>query len=228
VKRRLLRWSLRLALLATAITVLPILALRWIPPVTTSFMLRQQLSSRCDGIEYDWVSRREIAPAVFLAVIAAEDQRFASHGGFDFDAIGDALETRGKRPRGASTISQQVAKNLFLWPGRSWLRKAAEAWLTIWIEALWPKARILEVYVNVAQLGPCTFGVAAAGRRFFGKEPGRLGPDEAALLAAVLPNPERRSAATPSARVRERAAWIRSQARKVARSPSLAGLDSSH
>jgi len=229
LKRRLLRWGVCLVLVATAIPVLPILALRWIPPLTSAFMLREQLSSTCDSIEYDWVGRGAIAPSVFLAVLAAEDQRFVRHDGFDFDAIGDALERRrGKSPRGASTISQQVAKNLFLWPERSWLRKAAEAWLTVWIEALWPKPRILEVYVNVAQFGPCTFGIAAASRRFFDREPGRLGLEEAALLAAVLPNPDERRADAPSARVRERAEWIKGQARRLARSDGLAGLNSSH
>jgi monofunctional biosynthetic peptidoglycan transglycosylase len=229
-KRRLLRAGIGLVLLASACTALPILALRWIPPLTSAFMLRERWPwGPCDAIEYAWVGRREIAPAVFVAVVAAEDQRFADHAGFDFDAIGDALEERGRngRSRGASTISQQVAKNLFLWPGKSWLRKAAEAWLTVWIEALWPKPRILEVYVNVAQFGPCTFGVGAAAERFFRTTPGRLGRDQAALLAAVLPNPVERRVEAPSPRVRARAAWIRRQARQIARSDRT-GLESSH
>jgi monofunctional biosynthetic peptidoglycan transglycosylase len=229
-RRRLLRAGLGLALVVTAATALPIAALRVVPPVTSAFMLRERWPfGPCDAIEYDWVGRREIAPAAFFAVVAAEDQRFAEHAGFDLDAIEDALqEGRGGTPRGASTITQQVAKNLFLWPGRSWVRKGVEAWLTIWIEALWPKPRILEVYVNVAQFGRCTFGVGAAARRFFRKSPGRLTAEEAALLAAVLPNPAERRVEAPSPRVRARAAWIGRQARKIARSDWIDGLESSH
>lgn len=227
--RRLVKAVLGLVLLASAGTALPVLALRWLPPLTTPFMLRARFAEGCDAIDYRWTSRREIAPSVFLAVIAAEDQRFARHSGFDFDAIGDALEQSGGGPaRGASTISQQVAKNLFLWPGRSWVRKGLEAWLTVWIEALWPKSRILEVYVNVAQMGRCTFGVGAASRRFFDKEARRLSLDESALLAAVLPNPVQRRIDAPSPRVRRRASWIERQARNVERSDWLGEQKSSH
>lgn len=213
--------------------MLPILAMRVVPPVTTSFMLQRQWpfasgEARCARVEYDWVPRSRIAPVMFRAVLAAEDQRFARHDGFDFDAIGDALEARGSgRARGASTISQQVAKNLFLWPARSWLRKGAEAWLTVWIELLWSKQRILEVYVNVAQFGPCTFGVAAASRGFFDIEPAQLNLQQAALLAAVLPNPVERRADAPSPKLRKRAAWIARQARNVSLD-ALSEPESSH
>jgi monofunctional biosynthetic peptidoglycan transglycosylase len=171
-----------------------------------------------------------ISPHAAVAVLASEDQRFPQHAGFDLESIADAVEerSRGGRLRGASTISQQVAKNLFLWPGRSWLRKGLEAWLTVWIEALWPKPRILEVYLNVAQFGPCTFGVGAASRRFFGKEPAHLTLAEASLLAAVLPNPVRRRVEAPSPGVRRRAAWIARQAGVLARSGEAAALNSSH
>jgi monofunctional biosynthetic peptidoglycan transglycosylase len=231
VKRRAFAFAVGLLVLASGFSALPVAALRFVPPLTSAFMVRAHFGAdACDRVEYDWVPREEIAPAVFLAVIAGEDQRFGDHVGFDFDAIGDALEhgREGRPSRGASTITQQVAKNLFLWPGRSWPRKALEAWFTVWIEALWPKARILEVYVNVAQLGRCTFGVAAASRRYFGKEPARLSLGEAALLAAVLPNPLRRRVDAPSPRVRSRAAWIERQARVIARSPWLEGLKASH
>jgi monofunctional biosynthetic peptidoglycan transglycosylase len=227
----MLSFVIGLCLLASALTALPVLALRFVPPLTTPFMLRAHFGpDRCDRVDYEWVTRDGIAPAVFLAVVAAEDQRFAHHAGFDFDAIGDALEQQrpGRPARGASTITQQVAKNLFLWPGRSWVRKGLEAWFTIWIEALWPKTRILEVYVNVAQLGRCTFGVGAASRRFFDKEASHLGLGEASLLAAVLPNPVRRRVDAPSPRVRGRAAWINQQARTIARSDWLDGLKASH
>jgi monofunctional biosynthetic peptidoglycan transglycosylase len=152
----------------------------------------------------------EISRFAALAVVAAEDQRFPLHHGFDFAEIGEALEERGNgRLRGASTISQQVAKNLFLWQGRSFVRKGLEAWLTLWIELLWPKRRILEVYLNLAELGPGVFGVEAASRRTFGKPAARLEAEEAALLAAVLPNPVRYRADAPSSYVRHRAARIR-------------------
>jgi monofunctional glycosyltransferase len=231
VRRRALAAAFGLLLVASAGTALAVLALRFVPPLTTPFMLRALFGAdACERVDYDWVPREEIAPALFRAVIAAEDQRFAQHGGFDFDSIEDALERGGDRgpQRGASTISQQVAKNLFLWPGRSWLRKGLEAWFTVWIEAFWPKPRILEVYVNVAQLGRCTFGVAAASRHFFGKEPSRLGLGEASLLAAVLPNPVRRRVDAPSPRVRSRAAWIHRQARFIAGSEWLDGSKKSH
>jgi monofunctional biosynthetic peptidoglycan transglycosylase len=165
------------------------------------------------------VGWREIAPAMKLAAVASEDQRFAAHGGFDFDSIRDAVEDRldGGRLRGASTISQQVAKNLFLWPGQSFVRKSLEAWLTLWIEALWPKRRILEVYLNVAQFGPCTFGVEAAARRYFGKPAAALGAREAALLAAALPSPARSRADRPSSALRARAARVGREMRRLGR-----------
>lgn len=230
LKRRLLRFAVGLLVAGTVTTVFPVLVMRWIPPLTTSFMLRHTAlfatpEERCDDVEYRWVGRRDIAPAILFAVIAAEDQRFAKHQGFDFDAIGDALQSAERgRARGASTITQQVAKNLFLWPERSWVRKGAEAWITIWLELLWPKPRILEVYVNVAQFGPCTFGVGAASRRFFGTTPARVTAQQAALLAAVLPNPVKRRVEAPSRQVRARAAWIERQARSIARSEWVEGL----
>lgn len=223
--RRLRRGLVGLAVVATLAGVVPIGVMRFVPPLTSAFMLRAQwpfasADERCARIDYDWVPRTAIAPVVFRAVLAAEDQRFARHDGFDFEAIEDALEDRGKhRARGASTISQQVAKNLFLWPARSWIRKGAEAWLTVWIEVLWPKQRILEVYVNVAQFGRCTFGVAAASRRFFGVEPAHLGMAQASLLAAALPNPVERRVDAPSPKLRARAAWIARQARSVSLEP---------
>ena len=214
--------ALRVVAAIVGATALPIAVLRFVPPLTTAFMLAHKWplahgDDACDDILYEWVPRRAIAKNVFRAVIAAEDQRFASHHGFDFDAIGDALEDRDAsgNTRGASTISQQVAKNVFLWPGRSFLRKGLEAWLTIWIEVLWPKQRILEVYVNVAQFGRCTFGVGAASRAFFRKPSSALTQGEAALLAAVLPNPVKRRVENPSGRVRSRATWIARQAGRV-------------
>ena len=200
--------------LATSVAV--VLALRWIPPPWSALMAERQIGALVKGEKYvpayEWVGWDRIAPSAPLAVIAAEDQRFAEHFGFDVAAIQKAIDEhergRRRRLRGASTISQQVAKNVFLWPGRSYVRKGLEVYFTVLIEALWPKRRILEMYLNVAEMGDGVFGVEAASRRYFRKPASRLTPGEAALLAAVLPNPHRLSANRPSAFVAERRAWI--------------------
>jgi monofunctional biosynthetic peptidoglycan transglycosylase len=198
------------ALLAT---VVPVLALRWVRPLTSAFMLQHRIERLVAGepqrLQHAWVPFEAISPQVAIAVIAAEDQKFPLHHGFDLASIADAIEqAETGRVRGASTISQQVAKNLFLWPGRSLLRKGLEAWLTLWIEALWPKRRILEVYLNVAQFGEGVFGVGAASRVFFRRPAAELDAWQGALLAAVLPSPERLHAERPSSYVQERARRI--------------------
>jgi monofunctional biosynthetic peptidoglycan transglycosylase len=193
---------------------LPIAVLRFVPPLGSALMVQRWFEARAAGrtfrLRYDWVPASEIAPSLRAAVIASEDQRFFEHGGFDWKAMRSAVgEWRdGDKLRGASTISQQVAKNLFLWPGRSFLRKGVEAWLTLWIELLWPKQRILEVYLNVAELGDGVFGAEAAARRYFGRSAARLGAHESALLAAMLPSPRRSNPAHPSPFLRERQHWI--------------------
>ncbi len=204
-----------------SVSLLLILALRWIPLPTSSFIMQSALHARWarEGtvVRYDWIAMESISPNVALAVIAAEDQRFPDHYGFDFSAIQDALDDQdeGKPLRGASTISQQVAKNLFLWAGRSLIRKGLEAWFTVLLELLWPKTRILEVYLNIAEFGAGTFGVEAASQRFFNKPASQLTTDEAARLAAVLPNPLRYQADKPSAYVRKRQRWIERQMRQL-------------
>jgi monofunctional biosynthetic peptidoglycan transglycosylase len=210
-----LRASAALALGAVLATALPVALFRVVPPPTTAFMLRSHrrdpaTGRACAVVDQSWVDWRQIPRFVPIAVLVAEDQRFLQHRGFDLGAIADAVEERVRegRARGASTISQQVAKNLFLWPGKSWVRKGLEAWLTAWLEWLWPKRRILEVYLNVAQFGPCVFGVEAASRRFFDRGAADLTPYQAALLAAVLPNPKRMRAGEPGPFTRERAAQI--------------------
>jgi monofunctional biosynthetic peptidoglycan transglycosylase len=172
------------------------------------------------------VGWNDISREAALAVVAAEDQKFAEHAGFDFEAIEDAIDERGTRTRvrGASTISQQVAKNLFLWPERSWLRKGIEVWFTLWIELLWPKQRILETYLNVAEFGPGVYGVEAAANAYFHKRAVALDRYEAALLAAVLPNPARLHAARPSSYVLERQSWIVRQMRALGGQSYLARL----
>jgi len=205
-----------LGALATCVvaSVLAAALLRWIPPLSSAMMVERQITALFKGQKYyptyQWVRWSKIAPTAPLAVIAAEDQRFAEHHGFDLDSLQKALDDheRGRRLRGASTISQQVAKNLFLWSGRSYVRKGLEAYFTVLIETLWPKRRILEVYLNIAEMGDGVFGVEAASQRYFRKPASRLSAREAALLAAILPNPHRLRASRPSAFVEERRAWI--------------------
>jgi monofunctional biosynthetic peptidoglycan transglycosylase len=220
---RLLRAAGLLLLAAVACSVLAVAAFRWLPVPVTSFMLQDRLgaaAARPAGYRFahDWVPRREIAPHAALAVVAAEDQNFMLHGGFDLKAIDAAFreQQHGRRLRGASTLSQQVAKNLFLWPGRSWLRKGCEAWFTVLIEVLWPKRRILEVYLNSAEFGRGAWGIEAAAQRFFGKPAARLSRAESALLAAVLPSPNRLHAGRPSAYVRSRQDWVLRQMDQLA------------
>jgi monofunctional biosynthetic peptidoglycan transglycosylase len=167
-------------------------------------------NDRAYRADYRWIRWDRISPQAALAVIAAEDQNFATHHGFDFGSIQKALDAheQGERLRGASTISQQVAKNMFLWSGRSYVRKGLEAYFTVIIELTWSKRRILEVYLNIVELGDGIYGVEAASQRYFRKPAAQLGPEDAALLAAVLPNPARLKADRPSAYVEERRAWI--------------------
>ena len=211
--------ALVLAVLAwAAVTVASVVAMRWIDPPATAFMLRDRaiaLVTAEKGYQFrhEWRDWDQISRYAALAVVAAEDQRFLQHNGFDFKQIDKALadRERGRRVRGASTISQQVAKNLFLWPGQNWFRKGLEAGITVLIELAWPKQRILEVHLNVAEFGRGTWGIQAASRRYFRKDAAKLTRAEAALLAAVLPSPRRFRADAPSAYVRKRQAWIERQ-----------------
>jgi len=191
-----------------ALSFLLVLPLRWFDPATSMVMLADD--SGRDPLLFDWQRLEQISDAAMLAVVAAEDQRFADHVGIDFKSISDSLADSGRQGglRGASTISQQVTKNLFLWHGRSYLRKGIEAYLTLVVELCLPKRRILEIYLNIVELGPGVYGFPAAARYFFGKPAAALTDPEAALLAAVLPNPKRLKVADPSPYVRERRAWI--------------------
>jgi monofunctional glycosyltransferase len=215
---RLLR-GLAMAFVAwAALTVAIVVALRWIDPPFTSFMVQSRVGALFSSqpgydFDYQWRDWDRISLNAALAVVAAEDQQFPDHHGFDFRQIDRALQDRerGRRVRGASTISQQVAKNLFLWPGQSWFRKGLEAGITVLIELAWSKQRILEVYLNVAEFGRGSFGVQAASRRFLRKDAARLTRADAALLAAVLPAPRRFHVDAPSNYVRRRQAWIERQ-----------------
>jgi monofunctional glycosyltransferase len=231
VLRRLRNACLWLAGSFAAVTLLSVLAIRWVRPITTAFIVNGYASAwlgRDFGwhADYRWTPYERISPHVKLAVIAAEDQKFAFHPGFDFEAIDAALRERerGKRLRGASTISQQVAKNLFLWPGQSFVRKGLEAYLTLLIECLWPKQRILEVYLNVAEFGPGVYGVGAAAPRFFHTDPAHLSQAQGALLATVLPSPRRLRVERPSAYMWRRQAWIIEQMNALGGSGYIQGV----
>jgi monofunctional biosynthetic peptidoglycan transglycosylase len=202
-----------------------VLALRFVPPPVTAVMLEQPTPLR--EVVYEWRDRRLISATVARAVIASEDQRFLAHHGFDFEQLQIAIDEyrAGEGQRGASTITQQVAKNLFLWSGRSFVRKGLEAYFTVLLEVCWPKQRILEVYLNVAELGDGVFGVEAAARRFFGIHADALSAEQAALLAAVLPNPHRLRVDRPSSYVRGREEWILGQMRLLETRGHYRGLD---
>ncbi|MFC0717932.1 monofunctional biosynthetic peptidoglycan transglycosylase [Luteimonas padinae] len=220
--RRRWHWLWKLPLLLALLSVVQVLALRFVDPPFSAFMAIRQFEALRAGdtgfrVAYDWRDLEDIAPSLPLAAVAAEDQNFARHRGFDLEAIERALEhnARGGRVRGGSTISQQLAKNLFLWSGRSWVRKGLEAWYTLLLEALWPKQRILEVYVNVAEFGDGIYGAQAAARSYWGKDAAALTAGESARLAAVLPNPRRYSAHRPGPWVQRRAQWIQRNMRNL-------------
>ena len=229
---RLLRGLVIAVAAWVALTIATVVAFRWIDPPTTAFMLQSRIAElflRTPGyaFRHDWRDWNQISSNAALAVVAAEDQQFPEHFGFDFRQIDKALKDRerGRRVRGASTISQQVAKNIFLWPGQSWFRKGLEAGITVLIELAWPKQRVLEVYLNVAEFGRGTWGVQAASRKFFRKDAARLTPAEAALLAAVLPAPKRFRAEAPSSYVRRRQAWIQRQMASLGGTSYVTNLD---
>ena len=217
------RWFLRAILTVAGLWVAGIILFSFLPVPFSAVMAERQLSAWLTGdfgyvAHSDWVSMDEISPWMPLAVIAAEDQKFPDHWGFDMASIEKAIshnERNENRIRGASTLSQQTAKNLFLWDGRSWVRKGLEAGLTLGMEVVWTKRRILAVYLNIAEFGEGTFGVEAAAQRYFHKPASRLTAAEAALLAAVLPNPNRFKANAPSGYVHQRQQWIVRQMRQL-------------
>jgi monofunctional biosynthetic peptidoglycan transglycosylase len=210
--RDALRLGLRWSAIVMSLVVFVVGLLAFVNPPTTPYIMAER--SRLGAIEREWVNLEEIAPAMARSAVAAEDAGFCTHWGLDVAAIRAALaEGDG---RGASTISQQVVKNVFLWHGRSWVRKALEAGLTPVMEALWSKRRILEVYLNVAEFDAGVFGVEAAAQHYFGVSAADLSDRQAALLAAVLPDPKGRSASNPSTQVERRAARIADGAATIA------------
>lgn len=198
------RWVRRLIRACVVLLVVGVVLFRWVNPVVTPYMVGEWW--RLGQIKRDWTPIEDIAPVMARSVVAAEDANFCLHWGLDMAAIRAALADGGQR--GGSTISQQTVKNVYLWHGRSWLRKGAETALTPVVELVWPKRRILEVYLNIAEFDTGVFGVEAAARHYFGVSAANLSPVQAARLSAILPNPKARSASKPSKSTRRRAAQI--------------------
>jgi len=221
--RRWLRYAAYTAAGFVVLSVALVLPLRWYAPKMTMFMFFDD----SEPFTYDWVAWDDIGTNLALAAVAAEDQRFADHFGVDVKAIRKSIEEQDERGRlrGASTITQQTVKNLYLWSGRSFVRKGLEAWFALVAETCLSKRRILEIYLNIAEFGPGLYGVGAASRHYFGKSPANLRDSEAALLAAVLPSPRRYRVINPTPFVRERRDWIRSQMRRLEREAWIRRID---
>ncbi len=219
--RRILKGAAWLAGGFVAFTLLLVLALRFLPVPGSALMVERRVSAWREGApctaHHRWVPLEEISPNMGVAVIAAEDQNFPDHFGFDWQAIEKAMahNEKSRRKRGASTVSQQTAKNLFCWSSRSWIRKGTEAYFTLLLETFWSKRRILEVYLNIVEFGDGIYGVEAASQAYFRKPAKRLSQSECALLAAVLPNPHRFKASAPSGYILGRQAWILKQMQQL-------------
>ena len=225
----MVRWFGGVIAAWVAVTVMFVVLFRLVDPPTSSVMLQRWVTEGA-AQSHRWVPLDAVDPQLALAVIAAEDQRFPVHWGFDAAQIRAAVEghLEGKPLRGASTISQQVARNLFLWQGGGFLRKGLEAWFTVWIELLWSKRRILEVYLNIAETGERMFGMAVAAERYFDRPVSALGVQRSALLAAVLPNPVVYRVDRPSAHVLQRRDWIVTQMRNLGGVDYLAQIAMAH
>lgn len=210
---RILLWLLAAVAIVVLLVVMALALFRYVNPPTTAFMLAHKVQNPGQTLQHQWVPLEDISPWMPLAVVASEDQRFLQHHGVDTVAIRAAVDSyrEGGNLRGASTITQQTAKNLFLWNGRHFSRKALEAGIAVGMDGVWPKARVMEVYLNVAEFGDGIYGVGAASEHFFGVSPSRLSANQAALLAAVLPNPKRMRVDAPSPYMWERVNWIRRQ-----------------
>ncbi|MGC3871685.1 monofunctional biosynthetic peptidoglycan transglycosylase [Halomonas sp. GXIMD04776] len=228
--RRIMRYSLIAIAGFVALSVLAVMVFRVVPVFGSMVMVERKVQSWVAGeplnIRQDWSPWERLSDYAKLAVIAAEDQKFPTHHGFDLGQLRKAVSTwqSGGGLRGASTISQQTAKNLFLWTGRNWLRKGLEAWFTVLIELLWPKERILEVYLNIAEWDNGVFGLEAAAQRYFGVSAAELNATQASRLAAILPNPREWSASKPSGYILKRSQWIQGQMRQLGGTSYLSRL----
>lgn len=223
------KWTWRIGLVFLILTNLWVLAYRWINPPITYLMVSKYMDDEREdaSINYNWEDIENISPHLQLAVICSEDQKFVKHNGISWTAIEKAMEDKkkGKKLRGASTITQQVAKNAFLWPGRSWIRKGFEFYFTMLIELYWPKKRILEVYLNIIELGPGVYGAQAAAEQYFKRDASDLSKNQSALMAVVLPNPIKMSLAKPSSYMRKRRGWVTNQMRLFGGTGYLKKLD---
>ena len=209
------RFLFRFVVIVCLLSALPMVALRYIDPPTSAF-IELNKSNNNTNIQHTWVEFEDISLYFPNAIIASEDQNFPTHHGLDLKQIRTALEeSKNGQPRGASTITQQTVKNLFLWPGRSYLRKGLEAWLALWMDLIVPKGRILELYMNFAQFGRSVFGVGAASQYYFQVPPNKLNPEQSALIAASLPTPSRSNPAEPSDYLKERADFILDQMPRI-------------
>lgn len=210
------QWAAKLLLLLLLFVLLAVTSLRWIDPLTSSVIIQQNIKSLTSGgplVEYHWVDWEDMSKQLPLAVVSSEDQRFPDHRGIDFTELEKAIDGGGQR--GASTITQQVAKNMFLWQGRSYLRKAIEAGLSLYIDRVWGKRRVLEIYLNIAFFGDNLYGVGSACAAYFDKPASRVNRYEAARLAAVLPNPQRFSVTNSSDYTMSRQQWILGQMQQL-------------
>ncbi|MBZ9731661.1 monofunctional biosynthetic peptidoglycan transglycosylase [Salegentibacter sp. JZCK2] len=208
--KKIFKFLLKLAGILILFSLLMVLLYKWVPVPFTPLMAIRYFENPEEKIQYSWIPREEISLHLQLGVIASEDQNFVKHNGFDFEAIEEAIEDnqKGKRMRGASTISQQTAKNVFLWPGRNWLRKGLEVYFTFLIETFWSKERIIEVYLNSIEMGPGVYGAEAAAQHWFNKSAANLSVYEAAAIAAILPNPREYGANPASNYINQRKNWI--------------------
>ena len=199
------------------LSIVSVIIFRWVPVPLTPLMIIRNIEQIGDGkglvMEHDWVTLEEISPKLQLAVVCSEDQNYLKHFGVDWGAIQKAMKEneKGKRVRGGSTITQQTAKNVFLWQGRSYVRKGLELWFTLLIEVFWSKERIMEVYLNSIEMGNGIYGAEAASKHWFHKSAKKLTKDEAAAIAAILPNPLRYKANPASSYIAQRKAWIKQQ-----------------
>ncbi|MBN8692712.1 MAG: monofunctional biosynthetic peptidoglycan transglycosylase [Bacteroidetes bacterium] len=215
--RKILGIIWRLVLGFVILSVVSVIIFRWVPVPITPLMVIRSIEQKMDGkkmkMEHDWVPLEEISPKLQLAVVCSEDQNYLKHFGFDWGAIEKAMKENeeGKRMRGASTITQQTAKNVFLWPGRSYIRKAFEVWFTLLIEIFWSKERIMEVYLNSIEMGDGVYGAEAAAQHWYKKKAIKLTKDDAAGIAAVLPNPRKYKANPPTNYITKRKVWIKQQ-----------------
>ncbi|MDT0676362.1 monofunctional biosynthetic peptidoglycan transglycosylase [Autumnicola musiva] len=208
--KRIFRFLLKIIGYLLLFSIFMVLIYKWLPVPLTPLMAIRYFENPEEDIHHEWVPIEEISDRLQLAVIASEDQNFPNHNGFDFEAIEKAIENnkKGKRVRGASTISQQTAKNIFLWPERSWFRKGMEVYFTFLIELFWSKERILEVYLNSIEMGKSIYGAEAAAKTWFGKPAANLSAYEAAAIAAILPNPRVYRANPASNYIQQRKNWI--------------------